>query len=181
MPGDSDPPPFMTAPTACARAAVRLLHSQGDAAAAKLYLGQSKVGEWTNHTNASMASGARAVVDGFDWYVAQDAADGRSMETLDAKSLVVMPAGPVEARLDVVLEDGDELAGRVVLWDGPNFSVDMPPVMAYPFARALQNLYPGRTFTTVGIWQGRRQRLVEVPFPEAIARAAAANGILERM
>jgi hypothetical protein len=65
----------MVAPTTIARAAVRQLHT-GDSESAKRYLAESKVGQWTAHDNASMASGARAVVEGFDWCVAQDAADG---------------------------------------------------------------------------------------------------------
>lgn len=117
-PGDGEPPAFMVAPTTIARAAVRLLHTS-DAASAKLYLAESKVGQWTSHDNASMASGARAVVDGFDWYVHQDAADGRLVSALDVATTVALPAGSLDARLDVVLYDGTDLAGRVVLWDVP--------------------------------------------------------------
>lgn len=167
----------MTVPTTCARAAVRMLHAS-DATSAKLYLGNSKVGEWTGHTNASMASGAQAVIDGFDWYAARDVADGRPMKLLDASTTVSLPAGSLRARLDVVLDDGADLAGRVVLWDGPDFDPTVAPVMACAFAHALQALYPDRAFTTVGIWQARRQRLVEVPHADALAETSTASGIL---
>ncbi len=176
-PSTPPPPPFMTVPTTCARAAVRMFHNSGSAPA-KLYLSKSKVGEWTNHSNTSMASGACAVIDGFDWYVERDAADGRSMRVLDAEASVSLPAGTVSTRIDVVLDDGADLAGRVVLWDGPDFNESVAPVIACAFAHALQALYPSRSFTTVGVWQARRQRLVEVPHASAIAGSAAASAIL---
>ncbi len=128
-----------------------------------------------------MASGANAVVDGFDWYVAQDAADGRPIRALDAEALVSLPAGPVSARLDVVLDDGADIAGRVVLWDGPDFDPSVAPVMACAFAHALRALYQGRGFTTVGVWQARRQRLAEVPYAAALAQTTAASAILAKM
>jgi hypothetical protein len=170
----------MTVPTTCARAAVRILHKDNPAAA-KLYLAQSKVGQWVGHTNASMASGARNALDGLDWYIAQDAADGRPMRSLDENAVVSLQGNDVSARLDVVLDDGADLAGRVVLWDGPDFDPANAPVMACAFAHALQVLYPTRNFTTVGIWQARRQRFVEVPHSAALAQAAAAGAILAAM
>lgn len=181
-PGPSDPPPpaFMTVPTTCARAAVRMLHTSGPGPA-RTYLGQSKVGQWTAHENNSMASGARAVIDGFDWYIKQDAADGRQMKALDEKAVVGLQGGSVSARLDVVLRDGAALAGRVVLWDGPDFKPADASVMACAFAHALQILYPADVFTTVGIWQARRQRLVEVSHAAALAQTAAASAIFAAM
>lgn len=177
---DPEPPAFMTVPTTCARAAVRMLHTS-NAPAAKLYLSQSKAGQWVGHTNASMASGARNVLDGFDWYVDQDAADGRPMKSLDQNSAVSLQGNAVNARLDIVLDDGPDLAGRIILWDGPDFDPVMAPVMACAFAHALRALYPARNFTTVGIWQARRQRLVEVPHSAALAQTAAAGAILASM
>jgi hypothetical protein len=179
-PSDPEPPAFMVAPTTCARAAVRTLHSTG-ATPAQLYLANSKVGQWTGHSNRSMASGAQAVIDGFDWYAENDAADGRLMKALDRETPVSLPAGTVDARLDVVLDDGTDIAGRVVLWDGPDFTEGDAPVMACAFAHALQALYPRASFSTVGVWQARRQRLVEVPFAAAIAQTAAASAILASM
>jgi hypothetical protein len=170
----------MTVPTTCARAAVRLLHTSSPAAA-KLYLGQSKVGQWAAHTNASMASGSQNVLDGFDWYVAQNAADGRQMKFLDQGAVVTLQGNDVNTRLDVVLDDGADIAGRVILWDGPNFDPAIAPVMACAFAHALHALYPARNVTTIGIWQARRQRHVEVPYPSALAQTAAASAILAAM
>lgn len=170
----------MTVPTTCARAAIRVLHKDS-AAAARLYLAQSKVGQWVGHSNTSMASGAKNVLDGLDWYIAQDAADGRLMRALDQTTAVTLQGNAVTARLDVVLDDGPDLAGRVVLWDGPDFDPASAPTMACAFAHALQAIYPGRNFTTVGIWQARRQRLVEVPHSAALAQTAAASAILAAM
>jgi hypothetical protein len=148
---------------------------------AKKYLDGSKVGQWLGHSNPSMASGARAVIDGFDWYAAEDARDGRQMREVDDATVVTLPAGPLEARLDVTLEDSGGVAGRVVLWDGPDFAVADAPMMACAFALALQKLYPKETVTTIGIWQARRQRLVEVPHADAVAQTAAASAILASM
>jgi hypothetical protein len=170
----------MSVPTTCARAAVRTLHRNGPATA-KVYLNQSRVGEWAGHTNPSMASNNQNVLDGFDWYIAEDAADGRTMKSLDADAVVSLQGADVNARIDVVLDDGQDLAGRVILWDAPDFDLAKGPVMACAFAHALQFLYPGRNFTTVGIWQARRQRLVEVPHAAALAQTAAAHAILASM
>jgi hypothetical protein len=179
-PGSAGPPAFMTVPTNCAAAAVRKLHVTG-AGAAKSYLAASKVGTWTTHTNPSMASGAQAVIDGFDWYVASDRADGRMMHQLERQAVVPLPAGDVNARVDVVLVDGSNLAGRIVLWDGPRFDPSQAPVMACVFAHALASIYPGRSFTTVGLWQARRQQLVEVPYADALSATAQASAIRARM
>jgi hypothetical protein len=128
-----------------------------------------------------LASNAQAVVDGFDWYATQDQADGRAMRDLDEHAVVAFPAGQVDARLDVVLDDGNAIAGRVVLWDGPDFNPSTAPVMACAFAKALAVLYPSHTFTTIGIWQARRQRLVEVPHAAALAQTTAADSVLASM
>jgi hypothetical protein len=103
------------------------------------------------------------------------------MKVLDAQTVISLPAGSVSARLDVVLDDGTDLAGRVVLWDGPDFDPGVAPVMASAFALALQDLYPSRAFTSIGIWQARRQRLVEVPHAAALEKTAAASAILASM
>ena len=170
----------MTVPTTCARAAVRMLHTNG-AAQAKLYLGQSKVGQWTGHTSPSMANGAQAVIDGLDWYDREDSSDGRPMKALDVKQVVSLQGNPVSVRLDVVLDDGPDLASRIVLWDGPDFDPSAAPVIACAFAHALQALYPGRAFTTVGVWQARRQRRVEVPHSAALAATSTASATLASM
>jgi hypothetical protein len=159
---------------------VRLLHKAGPTEA-KSYLAASKVGEWTGHSFRPLASNATAVVNGFEWYASQDAADGRATIDIDKKAVVDLGDGQVEVRLDVVLADGDDLAARAVLWDAPTIAEATGPVVACAFAHALEALYPGRAFTTVGVWQARRQQLVEVPFDTAIAQTAAASAILASM
>ena len=128
-----------------------------------------------------MASGARAVVDGLDWYAASNTADGRQMRAVDQEAVVNLPGGAVSARVDVVLSDGNDLAGRIVLWDGPRFDPGMAPVMTCVFAHALASLYPGGSFTTVGLWQARRQQLVEVPYADALAATPAASAVRASM
>ena len=101
--GDPEPPPFMTVPTTCARAAVRTLHVAG-AQTARGYLRQSKVGQWSGSPNASMASSNQNVLDGFDWYIAEDAADGRTMTALDADAVVQLRGIAIKSPIDVVLD-----------------------------------------------------------------------------
>lgn len=177
---DPDPPVFVTLPTVLARTAVRRLHT-ADAATAKQYLAQSKVGEWANHSRASMATSNSRVLDGFDWYVQEDAADGRPVKDLDRSAVVSIQGIDVDAHLDLVLDDGADIAGRVVLWDGPDFDAELAPTIACAYAHALVALYPGRNFTTVGIWQARRQYKEEVQHASAIARTPAAHKILAAM
>jgi hypothetical protein len=170
----------MTLPTILARTAVRKLH-RASAASAKQYLRQSKVGEWANHSNQSMATNNQRVLDGFDWYVQQDAADGRPMSALDQSTVVNLQGFDVETRIDVVLNDGSDLAARVVFWDAPTFDDPLASTMACAYAHALQLLYPGRNFTKIGIWQARSQYLVEVPYANALARTRAAAAVLATM
>jgi hypothetical protein len=157
-----------------------MLHNSGETAA-RNYLAQSKVGQWANHINASMASNNRAILDGFDWYIDQDKADGRTMHALAASAVVTFPAGQVNANIDVVLEDGADLAARIVLWDAPDVDVATAPVIACAFARAMIALYPTRSVTSVGVWQARRQQAVEVAHPVALANTATASQVLATM
>jgi hypothetical protein len=168
----------MVAPTSCAQAAVRIMHRRG-AEPARTYLAESVVGEWANHANASMASNARAVLAGFDWYIEHAETDGRSMAALDRSIAVTLDAGGIMVRLDVVLEDGDGLGARVILWDAPHLDEAAARTSVYPFAVALATLFPGQRYTSIGVWQARRQELVEVPHAEALAQRAAANTVLE--
>jgi hypothetical protein len=128
-----------------------------------------------------MATTNQRVLDGFDWYIQEDSADGRPMHGLDKAAVVNLNGTNVEARLDVVLEDGSDLAGRVVLWDGPRFDATLAPTIACAFAHALTALYPGRNFTTVGVWHARWHYKEEVPHAVALGMTTAAHQILAAM
>jgi hypothetical protein len=128
-----------------------------------------------------MATSNSRVLDGFDWYVQEHAADGRPVKDLDRSAVVDLQGIDVDARIDVVLEDGTGVAGRIVFWDGPDFDAALAPTIACVFAHALQALYPGQTYTTIGIWQARRQYREEVPFASAMGRSAAAHKVLAAM
>jgi hypothetical protein len=172
---------YMVAPTTCARAAVRMFHTT-NAISAKTYLAQSVVGEWTSHPRQSMATNAQRVVDGLDWYIAEDQRDGRPMQAIDETTVVNLPVGgPLQVRLDVVLADGAGVAGRAVFWDGAEFDQTQASVMACAFALGLQQLHPKSTVTTIGIWQARRQYFVEVPYAQAISRSTDAGNVLAGM
>lgn len=170
-PGGEPPPAFLVAQGTTARAAVRRLHTYGPDVA-QAYLAGSKVASWVNHRHKSLASGARAVVSGFAWYVRQSAADGRRIVALDEQVVVVRPPGACEVRIDVVLADEDGLSCRCIMWDGPDFSDDHAPRIASPFALAMTLRYPERTIRSIGVWQARRQRAAEVPFDDALREVA---------
>lgn len=180
-PSQSDPPAFLAAPTTIARKAVRIHHSQGSQEACR-YIRSSVLGRWTGHTNPSMASNARNTIAGLDNYVAGDAADGRALLGLDEETVVVLAGGPVRVRFDVVLDDdGDRVAGRIVLWDGPDFTDDEAATIASVYAIALPRLHPDRVVTTIGIWQARRDHIVELPMRAAMAKRSDLEQIRRRL
>jgi hypothetical protein len=172
-----EPPVFMVLPTTIARRAVRAFHEKG-ATAAITYVSESKLGEWANHTNPSMASGARNVINGVVEYTKAATADGRKNVRLDQKTVVKLKAGPVEVSIDVVLADGNDIAGRVVMWDGPDFEPEDAPLIAAVYSQGLQQLYPKRTITSIGVWQGRRQSRAEVAFGDAQAQLKKSSRVL---
>ncbi len=128
-----------------------------------------------------MATANSNLLRGFQWYVRQDGADGRAVRTLGHKAIVDVGGGELRATVDVVLDDGEGIAGRAVLWDGPDFADEDAPLIAYPFAAALQASFAGRTLTTIGVWQGRRQHAVEVSAFEALGRKADADRLFDSL
>lgn len=166
----------MVLPTTVARRAVRVFHDQG-AAAAIGYASGSKLAEWANHTNPSMASNAQNTLNGIVEYTKAAAADQRSVIDLDQRTVVNLASGPVEVSIDVVLDDAGDVAGRVVMWDGPDFHPDDAPLIAAVYSQALQQLYRERTVTSIGLWQGRRQTRIDVPFRDAQAQLTRADRI----
>lgn len=169
----------MVAPTTCARAAVRLHHEHGGSSGID-YLAASVVGKWQSHDNPSMASNASAVIAGMTWYVNRDAEDGRTAHKVAEELVVEVGGHAVPLRLDVVLNDGEQLAGRMILWDGPDFEEASAALIACPFALALAATYPDDAFTTVGVWQARRQHLVEVDFASAVNEMPALVDLLDK-
>ncbi len=173
-PASEPPPAFLSVPVTVARKAVSLYHEQG-APAARRYLRASKVGKWAGHTNASMATSNGNVLSGFDAYIATDARDGRSVAELARSTVLAWPAGPLKVRLDVILSDGDGLAGRAIFWDGPDLAEAQAPLIAAPYAAALEQLHPGTSLTGMGIWQARRQTYVEVSIASALGQVRVAQ------
>jgi hypothetical protein len=161
-------------PVTVARKAVSLYHEKG-APAARRYLRSSKVGQWANHTNPSMATSNGNVLSGFDAYVVRDTRDGRPIAELARSTVLAWPAGPLKVRLDAILTDGDGLAGRAIFWDGPDLAETQAPLIAAPYAAALVQLHPEASLTEIGIWQARRQTYVEVPIASALSQVRAAQ------
>lgn len=161
-----DPPAFMVFPVTAARRAVRIYHRSG-AKAALSYLNNSKVGDWTDSPNPSLASNARNTIAGLELYIAEDIADKRPLRELDRKTVISLSSGPVEVRLDAVLDDIDGVAGRVVLWDGPDFAEKDAAAIAAVFGEALEKAFPGETATSIAIWQVRRGHTIEIPVTRA--------------
>lgn len=172
--GSEPPPAYLSVPVTVARKAVNLYH-QGGAVEARSYLRASKVGQWSNHTNPSMATSNGNVLSGFDAYIAADRADGRPVAALAQHTVLIWPAGPLKVRLDVVLADGDGLGARTVFWDGPALDEGQALLVAVPYAFALRQLHPSRTLTTIEVWQARRQTYFEVPISGALRQVRAAQ------
>jgi hypothetical protein len=168
------PPAFMTVPVTVARKAISVYHEEG-AAPARSYLRASKVGIWASHTNPSMATSNSNVLAGFEAYVAADLADGRPARGLARNAVLSWPAGPLRVRIDVVLGDGNGLSGRALLWDAPDLTEAQAPLIAAPYAAALEQLHPEASLTAIGIWQARRQTHIEVPIETALAEVRAAQ------
>lgn len=168
------PPAYLSVPVTVARKAVSLYHEKG-ASAARRYLRGSKVGQWANHTNPSMATSNSNVLSGFDAYIAADTADGRSARAWGLSTVLTWPAGPLRVRLDVVLADGDKLVARALLWDGPDLHEAQAPLIAAPYAAALAQLHPEASLASTEVWQARRQTYIEVSIQEALREVRAAQ------
>lgn len=134
-----------------------------------------------HHDHPSLASSSRAVLAGLDWYIDAAREDGRQHVGFDVTQVVQLPGGDVSVRLDLVLEHDGLLAARTVLWDAPALDAAMASVSAYSFAAALAALNPGRSFSTIGIWQSRRRQQFEIGHDEALAQREAASAVLEAM
>jgi len=173
VPGES-PPAFLTVPVTVARKAISTYHEQG-ATAAHNYLRSSKVGRWANHPNPSMATSNSNVLAGFDAYVVADIADGRSAKGLALGAVLAWPAGPLKVRLDVLLADGNGLAARALLWDGHSLTESQAPLIAAPYAAALEQLHPEALLTSIDVWQARYQTHFEVPIESALGEVKAAQ------
>jgi hypothetical protein len=168
------PPAYLSVPVTVARKAVSLYHEEG-APVARRYLRASKVGQWANHTNPSMATSNSNVLSGFEAYIAADNADGRPAKALGLNTVLTWPAGPLRVRLDVVLADGDKLAARALLWDGPDLNETQAPLIAAPYAAALAQLHPEAPLASIEIWQARRQSYFDVPVASAMRQTRSAQ------
>jgi len=122
-----------------------------------------------------MATSNSNVLSGFDAYVVSDVADGRPAKGLAQTTVLAWPAGPLMVRLDVILGDGNGLAARVLFWDGPDLVEGQAPLIAAPYAAALEQLHPEAMLTSIGVWQARRQTHVEVPIGSALGEVRAAQ------
>lgn len=174
IPGSEPPPAYLSVPVTVARKAVNLYHGRG-AATARGYLRSSKVGQWANHTNSSMATSNSNVLSGFEAYVAADAANGKPVLQLAQNAVLAWPAGPLKVRLDVILDDGEGCAARAVFWDGPDLTEAQAPLIAAPYAAALAQLRPEGILTSIEVWQARRQTYIEVPAGGALGEVRAAQ------
>lgn len=170
------PPAFMVLPTTIARSAVSIYHEKGRRAALE-YVGKSKLAAWAGSRHRSLASSASNVIDGISAYMAADLQDGRPVIALGKEEVVSLASGPIKARIDVVLEDGSDLVGRVIFWDGPDFEPAQVPLLAAPYSEGIQRMFPQRTIKSIAIWQGRRQTREETSFASAQRRLPRADEI----
>jgi hypothetical protein len=155
---------------------VRQFHTSG-AGAARTYLAQALARELT-HAHAATRSNAVNTVAGLDHYIAADACDGRSFVTFGRSVPITLPSGTVTTKIDVIARGPGGLAARAIFWDGLGIGRQEAEVIAFPYAAALQSLYPGRTLDCVCVWQARRNAIYEVSMSTALARVSAADAVL---
>ena len=156
-----------------------MFHSEG-AVAARTYLGD-KLEDWLSHTNPSMRGNATNTLRALDTYISADAVDSRAFVGHGANVVLSLPSGTVKTRVDVVMTRERELSGRAVFWDGEPITLNDAAVIAYPYAQALQLMYPDETITDICVWQVRRGNLHVVPVAEALAHAGEADAVLARL
>lgn len=177
---NSPPKPFLVKPTSVARAAVRRFHTNGPVNARE-YLRQVLAGELV-HRHPSMRTNTENTVQGLEHYISADTGDGREFTGFCPSTGVVMPSGTVRTQVDAVVNSATgAISGRAVFWDGGEISADEATVIAYPYAVALQSLYPEETVSDICVWQARRNNLHLVPIGEALSQAARADAVLSRL
>ena len=177
--GSPDPPAFLVMPTTVGRKAVRIFHEEG-CRPARSYL-TGKFATWLSHTNPSMRGNATNTIQALDTYIRADELDGRAFVGRGEKVTVGLLSGTITARVDVVMTGNKELSGRAIFWDGQPISVNQAHVIAYPYAEALQRMYPSETISDICVWQVRRGTLHTVSMSDALARAAEADEVLARL
>jgi hypothetical protein len=178
-PGSPAPPAFLVMPTTVGRKAVRTFHDEG-ASAARTYLTESLV-TWFGHSSPSMRGNANNTVAALDTYISADTKDGRAYVGRGQNVVLILPSGTIKTKVDVITTRRKELSGRAVFWDGQPISINEAQVIAYPYAEALQRMYPNETISDICVWQVRRGTLHVVPMSAALARATEADAVLARL
>jgi hypothetical protein len=142
---------------------------------------RAKFAAWLSHSNPSMRGNAANTIAALDTYIGADALDARKFVGFGESVMVRMPSGTVKTKLDVVVSKDNELSGRVVFWDGATISTNEARVIAYPYAKALERMYPDEKISDICVWQVRRNNLHLVPLAEALSREADADAVLARL
>jgi hypothetical protein len=169
----------MVMPSSVGRKSVRVFHAQGPQAA-RSYMTTSFAG-WLTHKNPSMRGNATNTINALDTYISADGADNRAYVGLGTYVLLSLTHGTVKTKVDVVVKRHKELSGRAVFWDGLPISINEAEVIAYPYAVALQTMYPNEPLSDICVWQVRRGTLHLVSVSAALARANDADVVLSRL
>jgi hypothetical protein len=117
-----------------------------------------------------MRGNANNTIKALDTYIDADVLDRRAFVGPGENVLLRLPSGTITTKVDVVTTQQQELSGRAVFWDGQPITLDEAQVIAYPYAVALQRMYPNETVADICIWQVRRGNLHVVTASEALAR-----------
>lgn len=128
-----------------------------------------------------MRTNATNTINALDTYINANRADSRAYVGLGTYVHLSLTHGTVKTKVDVVVKRQSELSGRAVFWDGLPISIDEAEVIAYPYALALQAMYPNEPISDICIWQVRRGTLHLVSMSEALARANDADAVLSRL
>jgi hypothetical protein len=172
-------PAFLVMPTTVGRRAVQTYHAEG-AAPARAYLNE-KFQTWLSHTSKSMRGNATNTIKALGTYIDADVVDGCVFVGPGVKVVLRLPSGTIATKVDVVTTRQGALSGRAVFWDGQPITLDEAQVIAYPYAVALQRMYPNETVADICVWQVRRDNLYVVGASEALARAGDADTVLARL
>ena len=163
--------------TGTLRAAVRAFHKSGlDEARAALDHGLSNF--FARPANRSRAVAARQM---FEWYVRLAGADGRKAFDYDVEGDQVVGSDILAVTVDLALLDPNGYAGRIVLWDKLDCTLEGAAAIAAPAMRVLVTELDYDRVDNIEVWHPGYQRRYAFSRDDALAGGASVQRLLERI